>query len=184
MRKYIKQTGLAHTVLIVAIIAALVSGFAAYRFVTVRDQNAITEQQQEQQQEALETVEEDVPQEEQQASNEESTEGEESTPPVAPPATTNPAPEAEPVANDPNITPLTADDCTGTIVAYGAKEGGAPASYKSPSNQGFEENFRINYGEKVEARCYLGGVSSSYPGYFVVRDAWVKASDLSSTKPN
>lgn len=199
------QKGFAHLWLIVGIVAVfVVGGFAFYRVINNEEQTEQNSEEVVQTTEILgyedcvaagnpiqesfpeqcttadgETFIRELTEEEQQALEEASEEPaetpQENTAQNEPPAPAAPAPEPQP-----NITPYTAADCSGEKTAYVSNPNGTQGSYNPPES--WNPTIRFSYGEAVVAYCEIGNTFAS-PEYVLINDAFVKASDLSTTKP-
>jgi type II secretory pathway pseudopilin PulG len=79
-----------------------------------------------------------------------------------------------------NITPFTPADCHGASVAYVSNKSGAQVSYMRPEQWAPLKTYA--YGEAVSIFCEVGD-SDLAPQYGLIDQAFVKTSDLSTTKP-
>jgi len=96
-----------------------------------------------------------------------------------PNSSTASTPEASP-PQPPDITPFTAANCVGDGTVYVSNPNGTQGSYKYPDN--WEPVTSYSYGQAINIYCLVGD-SAFAPDYVLGNDDFIKASDLSTTKP-
>lgn len=109
-----------------------------------------------------------------------------SSPAVKPVVTVKPTivPTAKPITS--YATPFTMANCNGNSTVYVSNKNGAQASYNSPGQWSAYKTYP--YGSAISVYCQVdgnaSGPASAYaPDYVIANDAFIKASDLSPTKP-
>lgn len=177
-----RQLGFAHIVLVggavLVLIGALVSVFVL-RQLSAKDtqSNSQSTQTQSTSENTPETVEKVTEQPVSAPDDSSKTTDPVSAPaPVAAPApVSTPAPTPQPTA-----TPVTAANCSGgKFTVYVSNANGAPGSYYPPSSWQTVTTFA--YGTSLQALCSSN--ASISPEYVIINDAYVKSSNLSTTKP-